>query len=78
MIKPLITNRLAPALAAVALLFGCASGTDETDSAQAVPQKIEYMLLAEFVMPEDSLSHLRFIDDDLVSLNDRCPSARSD
>jgi len=29
--------------------------------------------LAEFVSPTDSLPHLRFLADGLVSLNDRCP-----
>jgi hypothetical protein len=74
MVKTLLINRLAPALAAAALMFGCASSDEESaDTSQADAPKITYAVLAEFVTPEDSLSQLRFHADGLISLNDQCP-----
>lgn len=33
----------------------------------------DHPLVAEFVSPADSLPHLRYLADGLVTLNDRCP-----
>lgn len=43
--------------------------TAERDTTAA---KKEYVAFADYVNPEDSLPRLRFRDDGLVSINDRC------
>jgi len=51
---------------AAALLGGLAGAAAAGDHPAAAP-------LAEYVAPADSLPHLRYFADGLVTLNDRCP-----
>jgi hypothetical protein len=53
-----------------ALGFAC-SKEKESASQEDEPPK-EYMVMGEFVNPQDTLPRVRYYDSDLVSLNDRC------
>jgi hypothetical protein len=68
------TNRLiAQGYVAGALLLaiGC-EGEAKKDNAAEVRDAKAYVAFAEFVNPEDSLPRLRYLDDGLVSVNERC------
>jgi len=58
------------AVAAFALWATAACSQDRPAADSAAP---EAPPLAVFVTPTDSLPHLRFLADGLVTLNDRCP-----
>jgi hypothetical protein len=60
-----------PLLTCLALWAGTACA--QTGEHPAADTKAAPPPLAEFVSPTDSLPHLRFLADGLVSLNDRCP-----
>jgi hypothetical protein len=61
--------------------LGVLSGSGPTASAapptpapeKATEMPLEVEPFAEFVAPQDSLPHLRFLADGLITLNDRCP-----
>ena len=57
---------LSLALVAVAVVGLAACSKKDKDA------KHEYMVLGEFVNPQDSLPRIRYFDGDQVSLNDRC------
>jgi len=73
------TSRLLQPLAGIGvvlLLAGCRGGGGSkeeatSDKAPAMKQT-EYVAVAEYINPEDSLPHLRYFADGLESLNDRC------
>lgn len=62
--------RTTSAVAAFILWAAAAQGQNQTASDH--PQ-LAAPPLAVFVTPTDSLPHLRFLADGLVTLNDRCP-----
>lgn len=65
-------NRLA-GLFLLLLAGGLASAPDTAETPGTMAQPMMVTPLADYVTPDDSLSHLRMRDDGLVTLNDRCP-----
>ena len=61
-------TRLILLLMAITVVPTAVLAGDEMAAEKIVPQA-----LAEFVSPADSLPHLRFLADQKVTLNDRCP-----
>ncbi len=66
MIRLLLPAALAMALAAAAAAAEPQPATSPMPAMEAAPY-------AEFISPQDSLPHLRFLADGKTSLNDRCP-----
>lgn len=57
----------------VAVCLGACGQKESADkTADATATMDDRPVLAEFVNPEDSLSHLRYLADGQTSLNDRC------
>lgn len=58
-----------------AVLAGTATAAEESAAKPAADEMMPMASepFAEFVAPEDSLPHLRYLADGLVTLNDRCP-----
>jgi hypothetical protein len=55
------------------VLFAVAAVAISACSKKDKEQKKEYLVLGEFVSPEDSFPRIRYTDGQQVSLNDRCP-----
>ena len=66
---------LLPAVLALALGAGPAAGAEPQPQTTPMPQ-LEAAPYGEFISPQDSLPHLRFLADGKTSLNDRCPVRR--
>ena len=66
-------NRAAIYLLAVATSVGVLSlaCSKKEETATQEPEK-EYIALGEFVNPEDTMPRVRYFDDGLVTINDRC------
>ena len=61
------------ALAACLGAFGFACSEEKAEKAEKEePAAKEYMVMGEFVNPEDTLPRVRYYEDGQVSLNDRC------
>lgn len=58
----------------LAIISGALAGTALAADPMPAPTRTEPF--AEFVSPQDSLPQLRFLADDKLSLNDRCPVRR--
>jgi len=54
-----------------ALGFACSKKNEQAKEETKEPAK-EYVVMGEYVNPQDSLPRLRYFDDGLVTLNDRC------
>ena len=55
------------------MLFVLLCAGNALAQAPADTARPDHPLVAEFVSPADSLPHLRYLADGLVTLNDRCP-----
>lgn len=64
--------RIVTAIAALTLWAGTAAAAAAQEPADH-PKKPAPPPVAEFISPADSLPHLRYLADGLVTLNDRCP-----
>jgi hypothetical protein len=69
-------KRAALFLVAIALSLGvvvlaCSKKQKEEQAEQTEPEK-DYMVVGEYVSLQDTLPHIRYFEDNLVSLNDRC------
>lgn len=60
---------IAAVVAAGALTLACSK---KKERAQEQEPAKDYMVMGEFVTPEDTLPRIRYYDDGLVSVNDRC------
>lgn len=64
---------LAVATAGTVAFLACSEKkATETTEKPAEEPKVEYMVMGEYVNPEDSLPRIRYFADDQISLNDRC------
>lgn len=54
-----------------ALGFACSKKNEQAKEEAKEPAK-EYMVMGEYVNPQDSLPRVRYFEDSQVTLNDRC------
>jgi len=54
----------------ILVVAATSSPAQKSDEPEKQP---EYRTLGEYVNPNDSLPHVRYFEDRLVTLNDRCP-----
>lgn len=65
-------NRTTLFLVAVTASIAVASACSKKEAAKTEEPAKDYVVMGEFVNPQDTLPRLRYFEDNQVSLNDRC------
>lgn len=65
-------NRVEMFLVVTACAGSLALACSNKEEAAKEPEK-DYVVFGEFVNPQDTLPRVRYFEDSLVSINDRCP-----